>query len=220
MTVASAVKIECLSYDGVDDYTDIAVGLISTYPATIFVTYRGRVSNGAVIFSCEEADTKYLYVGVDSLSISRAVIRNTTQYDLSGPAVSDKTNTTMHGVYISAISRKITVNKSILATGVDNASMIAVARLHFSRLRQSDTLGLINGNIICGGIYNRSLTQAECDYNVDHPHNPLRSGLIGLWGGKISGGSLIDESINSNNGVITGATTVQQNKLAGRVNSA
>jgi len=64
-------------------------------------------------------------------------------------------------------------------------------------------------------IYSSGLTEEEKTYNKENPYNPVQRGLIASYGpGGIAGSTWSDESLNSNDGTITGATTTEGNALA------
>ena len=215
-----------LTFDGVDDYVDVASALtITAYPFSMCAWVRQNTSaDGNTFLSLLLADgSGNQYFSLETRSGKFSIVARNTAFTnaLGTTAVNNGTWYEVCGIFESATSKKLFVNGLQEANNTTSVTFPAVNRFYIGRLRDDGT-GPFPGSIDDVRIYNRALTGAEVKrlfntgagshINVAPNNDSLTKGLVGYWTFDGKNGTA-DASGNKNNGTATNGPRVTQGKI-------
>ena len=115
-------------------------------------------------------------------------------------------------IYVNGVDKTVGSSARALTNPASNLGVGC------ARCPPSVALQLLRGIIAYARVYNRVLSLTEIQYNIEHPNNPKRRGLVlNLTQESLFGGQWKDLSGNANHGTLVGgAAPVPSNNLAGR----
>jgi hypothetical protein len=167
---------KCLSFDGVNDFVEKDIRLVSGYPFTMSAWFRSSDSTtdeNHMIFTMTDKDVADIQYGIgvdDSEHKARIMARNSssTYEGLSEVTVNDDQWHHLIGVFNSDTDRKLYLDGNLEATLIDSVSLNpSVDRFSIGRWGDSTADSYFEGLVDDVKIFNYALTplQVQLEYN-------------------------------------------------------
>ena len=218
-------KVKALSFDGVDDYVYVGdspelSGMAELTIESIVYLPDAPVGYKPIISKWDDATNDYSYwlgfyyrrVHVQVYGVADEIVRTVADVDIGKwmHIVATWDGSDLR-IFIDGIEHDVVKTKDGSGSVKRTTYPVRVARYQTKYLQAY--IALVR-------VYNRALSDAEILYNKEHPYNPVTHGLV-LWLAHDTvdeaAGVWRDKSGQGNHGTIYGATTIEMNKLAGRV---
>lgn len=196
-------------FDGSDDYIENNLQVVNSYPFTIIAWFKTSTTGGA-IFIMPDKDSAAIYYGVyvnGSGNIVLTAFNGGSIFLNSDEFYNDGEWHHVSCVFTSNTSRDLYVDGDYKKSNSTNIGYNSnVDRFSIGRFGDSTPSNYMNGYISDVRVYSVALTPQEISDLYTGTSEPSAANLAAHWPLE---GDADDISINSNDGIITGATFIE-----------